>query len=67
MNCDQPQRLPVGATVQAKFTDKSTGKELDLQCIYLVEANRGIMYTYYPGKPTNTSALTQYRKIWFGP
>lgn len=53
MNCDQPQRLPVGATVQAKFTDKSTGKELDLQCIYLVEANRGIMYTYYPGKPTN--------------
>lgn len=52
MNCDQPQRLPVGASVMAEFSDK-TGKDLKMQCVYLVEPLRGIMYTYYTNNAVN--------------
>lgn len=48
-NCDQPQRLPTGASVVASFVDRNTGKQLDLQTAYLVEPGRDIMFSYYPG------------------
>lgn len=47
-NCDCPIRLPVGASVIAKFENKD-GKAIDVNMVYLVEKGSNRMFTYYPG------------------
>ncbi len=47
-NCDCPQKLPQGGEVVAEFTDKQTGKHIQIGTAYLIEKGRNVMFSYYP-------------------
>lgn len=54
-NCDNPNRLPVGAMVVAQLKDAKTKENLKVLACYLVEKDRNALFTYYPDR------LNQFR------